>query len=382
MPRVFLSVGEASGDQVGAELVSALKKIDPPLVIEGITGSKMQAAGCKSIFTLDEVSVSVMGLIEVISKLPQILKIRQKVFHYLIKNPPDIFIGIDYTDFNLSVATKLKQQNVKTKTIQYKGPSVWAWRRGRIKKVKKAIDLILTLFPFEAAPYQEEKIPFIYVGHPLADAIPLISEKGIARKKLGLSDNKPVMAILPGSRQQELNYLAKIFIETAKWCYEQYPELQFAVPFVEISHQKLFTQMVKEEAPNLPFFYYQQQSHLIIEASDVALLTSGTATLESLLLKRPMVVAYRMNPITFLLAKWLVKVPYIALPNLLAERRLVPEFIQEEVNVLNLGKTLLELLKNEEIRKNLIKDFTDIHLKLSCHAAEKAAKAVVGLLKS
>lgn len=377
-PKIFIVVGEVSGDQLAAEVITALRRLAPTITIEGVAGPKMIAAGCQPTFTLQELPV--MGIVEVLAKLPRLLKFRRKLCAYLAAHPPDIYLGIDYTDFNLSVAKKMKRIGVYT--IQYKGPSIWAWRPGRIKRVKKVIDLVFTIFPFENQTYLKAGMNYRYIGHPLADVFPLITEKAKARSKLQLPQNASIVALLPGSRDQELKFLAKEFIQTAYWCWQKNPNLLFVTSLLRTEHQNLFIKLVAQYAPNLPIYYYPSQAHLTMEASDVLLVASGTVTLEGLLLKCPMVVAYRLQKYSYMLAKWLIKVPFIALPNLLAHRLLIPEFIQDAITSEKLGEAILFYLTDTLAVQELQKIFTDLHQQLRCNAGDMAANILIETLES
>jgi len=374
--RIGIVVGEVSGDNLGFHLIQALRLHFPDLTFEGVLGPKLIKAGGKALYPMDHLAV--MGLIEPLMRLPTILKVRRDLIQHFIADPPDLFIGIDSPDFNLNLEKKLKAQGIKT--VHYVSPSVWAWRQGRIKTIQKAVDLMLALFPFEAKFYEEHQVPVCFTGHPLADQIPLEIDVFSAKKALHLDPERPVMAVLPGSRNNEIKYLAETFLSTMRFCYERNPRLQFIVPLVLEAHKNRFLTLKETFAPNIPMQILVGNTPAAIAASDVVLVTSGTATLEVMLNKKPMVVAYRMNPITYWIAKRLIKVPYIALPNLLAQELLVPEFIQEKAKPAVLGEALLKYLSKSFDREKCLNRFQEIHCQLKQNASEKAALAIKQIL--
>jgi lipid-A-disaccharide synthase len=388
--------GEMSGDILASGLISSIKKRYPNAQFEGIGGPLMLAEGFKSWVPMERLSV--MGLVEVLGRIFELIGIRRKLKKHFIDNPPDLFIGIDAPDFTIGLESQLKRAGIPT--VHYVSPSVWAWRQKRIFKIGRAINLMLTLFPFEAKFYQNHHIPVSFVGHPLADLIPMESDQTEARKALGLvglaSDsgedevktaevNKGnLVAILPGSRSGEIHYLGSVFLQTARWLLERDPHIRFVVPIVNADRRAQFEALMEEEARGktpLPLTLIEGQSRQVMAASDAILLASGTATLEAMLLKRPMVVAYRMSAITFFIMQRLMKAPYISLPNLLANKELVPELIQAQASPPNLGKLLLERLKDTQKAKETQDAFTEIHQLLKQNASEKAAEAVLKLIE-
>jgi lipid-A-disaccharide synthase len=371
--RIGIVAGELSGDLLGAGLIEALKAKYPNAVIEGIGGPKMLAAGFHSHFPLE--TLSVMGLVEVLKHYFEIKKCHDSLAEYFLQQPPDVFIGIDAPDFNISLEYKLKKAGIPT--VHYVSPSVWAWREYRLAKIARACDLMLTLFPFEADYYHKHNIPVRFVGHPLADAIPLHTDQKLARKKLGLNTNGKLIALLPGSRFNEVTQLTNAFLKTANCLLKQQPDLAFIVP---LANPKIKQYFVEQIANELPIHLLDGQSHEIIAAADVVLMASGTATLEAMLLKRPMVVAYRMANLTYWLAKFLVHIPYISLPNLLAKKLLVPEFIQNQVTTENLAPAILEWLNNSNKVQILQNSFTKLHHNLRQSANQKAAQAILSLI--
>ena len=371
--RIGIVAGELSGDLLGAGLIYALKAKYPNAIIEGIGGPKMLAAGFHSHFPLE--TLSVMGLVEVLKHYFEIKKCHDSLAEYFLQQPPDVFIGIDAPDFNISLEYKLKKAGIPT--VHYVSPSVWAWREYRLAKIARACDLMLTLFPFEADYYHKHNIPVCFVGHPLADAIPLHTDQKVARKKLGLNTNGKLIALLPGSRFNEVTQLTNAFLKTANCLLKQQPDLAFIVPLANPKIKQYFVEQIPNE---LPIHLLDGQSHEIIAAADVVLTASGTATLEAMLLKRPMVVAYRMANLTYWLAKFLVHIPYISLPNLLANKLLVPEFIQNQVIPDNLAPAILDWLNNSNKVQILQNNFTKLHHNLRQSANQKAAQAILSLI--
>lgn len=372
--RIGIVAGEPSGDLLGAELIIALKKLNPDLIVEGVAGPKMIEAGCKALWPMERLSF--MGFIGPLKHLLDILHIRRQLKKHFLKNPPDVFIGIDSPDFNLSLELKLKTNGIKT--VHYVSPSVWGWREGRIHKIKRAVDLMLVLFPFETDIYKRYQIPVKFVGHPLADKIPLEVDETKARKDLGLSMAGKVLGIFPGSRSMEIKNLGEPFIRTALWCLKQEPKLQIMTSMIDKKRQQQFERVLQRVAPSLPIKIFENKTHAVMAASDALLLASGTVTLEGLLFEKPMVVAYKMAKITFEIMKRIVKVKHFALPNLIAGRPLVPEFIQAEVSPEIMGPILLGYLNNPEKNSRLAAEFLAIHKQLQNNASEVAAKAILG----
>jgi len=375
--RIGIVAGELSGDLLGAGLIRAMRTQYPNVVFEGIAGPQMIAAGCTSRYPLE--TLSVMGLVEVLKHYRSIKRCRDELRNYFLSNPPDIFIGIDAPDFNFGLEYALKSANIPT--MHYVSPSVWAWREYRLRKIAKSCDLMLTLLPFEAEYYQRHQIPVKFVGHPLADEIPLENDKLSARKNLELDIDKQWLAILVGSRQTEVRKLALPFLQTAHWLSLKYPNLRFVVPLANESLKILFNQYIIESQLNLPLTLLIGQSRQAMAAADVVLMASGTATLEAMLLKRPMVVAYRLATLTYWLAKPLVHIAHFALPNLLAQERLVPEFLQNEVVPEKLGFAVANWLDHPEKVDTLQAHFTELHDQLRQSASEQAVKAILSLKK-
>lgn len=381
--RIAIIAGEASGDILAAGLMQGILKQYPDAEFEGIAGPLMIAAGCTAIYPSEKLAV--MGLVEVLAHYRELSAIRKELIERFIADPPDVFIGIDAPDFNLVLEGKLKAAGIGT--IHYVSPSVWAWRQYRLAKIARAVDMILTLFPFEARFYENHKIAVKYVGHTLADEIDLHIDKTKARKKIQLSvesDNK-VIAVLPGSRMSEVTRLAKPFIETLLQALKEQPKLIFIIPFVNdktrhFFEQELNLQTTDEAFAHSRFVLFDGNSRDVMAAADAVLLASGTAALEALLLKKPMLVAYKLAPLTYWVAKRLLKVPYYSLPNLLAGEYLVEEITQNDVSAEVLTPKLLNLLSTE-LWSNKLKVFDDIHTLLRQNANHMAAESVIDYLK-
>lgn len=378
--HVAIVAGELSGDLLGAGLMAALRARYPQLRFTGIGGPEMLAQGFETLAPMERLAV--MGLVEVLRHLPELLALRRRLYRQFIADPPLAFVGIDAPDFNLGLERRLRAAGIPT--VHYVSPSVWAWRPGRVRKIARAVDLMLTLFPFEAAFYQQHGVPVHAVGHPLADAIPLRSDPAAARRALGLptmTDDAPLVALLPGSRLGEISRLGPLLLETALWLQARRPELRFVLPAATPRLYEVLERLRAERAPGLPLALVQGQSRTVMTAAAVVLLASGTATLEAMLLKRPMVVAYRVAPATAWLARRLVTVSHFALPNLLAGRELVPEFIQEAATVENLGPAVLRWLDQPLARERLTAEFDALHRDLRRDASRQAADAIVDLLR-
>lgn len=375
--KIGIVAGEASGDALGASLIRALRELNPHCEFVGVGGKSMIEQGFKTLYDMEKLSL--MGLIEPLFHLPELIKIRRGLLHYFTQNKPDIFIGIDSPDFNLGLELNLRKQGIKT--IHYVSPSVWAWRQKRVFKIAKAVDLILTLFPFEKSFYEKFNVPVQFVGHPLADKIALQPDKNAARIKLNLMQDATYIALLPGSRGNELKHLGKVFIETALRLWQKNPALQFITAAVNTQRAEEFKQFQKEIAPQLPLTFFASCSHDVMTAADLVLVTSGTATLETMLHKRPMVIAYRTSFITHQLAKLLVKIKFFGLPNLLADESLVPEFFQDAATPENLSNAILEFLNHPEKVLQLQKRFLEMHETLRLDASRRAAESIFSIVK-
>ena len=368
--RIALVAGEASGDILGSGLMRAIKARHPEVEFIGVGGPLMDTEGMTSHFPMERLSV--MGLVEVLGRLRELLAKRKDLVQTLIDQKPDVFIGIDAPDFTLNIELQLRRAGIKT--VHYVSPSVWAWRQKRVLKIREGCDLMLTLLPFEARFYEEKGVPVKFVGHPLADTIPLQADRSAARAELGL-DAGPVVALMPGSRGGEVGRLGSLFFDAAERLLASRPGIRFVLPCASPQRREQIEQMLAGR--NLPVLLLDGRSHVALAACDAVLIASGTATLEALLYKRPMVVAYRMAPITFWILKRLVKSPYVSLPNLLAQRMLVPELLQDDASAEALAQHVLPLLDDAQVQTA---GFDEIHRTLRRDASNQAAEAVLSLI--
>ena len=376
--RAFaLVAGEASGDNLGGGLVPALRAREPGARFFGVAGPRMVEAGCEA--WVPSEALAVMGLTEIVRHLPRLLRLRRELLARLIAARPDVYVGIDSPEFNLRVARALKAAGIPT--VQYVSPQVWAWRQGRVRTIGQSVDLVLCLLPFESAFYDAHAVRAVFVGHPLADRIPLVSDPAPARAALGLPASRPLVAVLPGSRGAEVSKLGPPFAATVAWLHQRRPELEFVAPMANARARALFEAALAAAAPEVPVHLVDGQAQLALTAADAVLVASGTATLEAALVKRPMVVAYRVSPLSSFLVRTLklVKTEHFSQPNLLAGRPLVPEFFQEQVRPERLGPAVLEQLERPD-RAELVAAFGEIHERLRRDASARAAEAVLELL--
>ena len=380
-PTIAIIAGEVSGDILGAGLIHALKARYPHAKFIGIGGERMIAEGFETLFDMEELSV--MGLVEVLKHLPRLLKIRRSIIEQLSALKPDVFIGIDAPDFNLDVELKLKQRGIKT--IHYVSPSVWAWRQKRVYKIAAATNLVLAFLPFEKAFYDRFNVPCRFIGHTMADAIPLKPNREEACQLLNLDSTQRYVAMLVGSRGAEVEFLSEPFLQTAQLLHQRYPDVKFLVPLINQKRRQQFEQIKQRVAPELDMILLDGNARAAMIAAEATLLASGTAALEAMLCKSPMVVGYRMKPFTYFLAKRLVKTQYISLPNLLADEMLVPELIQEDCNPTNLAEKLSLYLSEDKSavqnRHVLLQRFAELHQMIQCNADQQAAQAVIDLLE-
>jgi len=376
-PVFGLVAGEASGDNLGGPLVRALAERVPSSRFVGVAGPRMQEAGCEAWWPAD--ALAVMGLAEVLRHLPRLLRLRRELLARLVEARPTAFVGIDSPEFNLRVASALKRRGIPT--VQYVSPQVWAWRQGRVRTIGQAVDLVLCVLPFETDFYRANAVRAVFVGHPLADRIPLDNDPRPARAALGLAEAGEILAVLPGSRRGEVGRLGPPFAATLAWLAERRPGLGFVAPMANAAARESFEQSLRIHAPGVAVSLVDGRAHEAIAAADAALVASGTATLETVLVKRPMVVAYRVARLTGWLLRdlKLVKSAYFSQPNLLAGRQLVPEYFQEQVRPDVLGPAVLGQLDRAD-RAALVDEFRRIHLQLRCDASARAADAIVELL--
>lgn len=371
---IAIVAGETSGDILGAGLIRSLKARYPNIKFVGIAGPNMQAEGCEAWYQMEELSV--MGIVEVLGKLKRILTIRQDITKRIKALKPDVFIGIDAPDFNLSLEGKLKRNGIKT--IHYVSPSVWAWKQKRVFKIKRNTHLILTFLPFEKTFYDKFAVPCRFIGHKMADDIALEPDKLAMQTKLNIPHDVKVLSILPGSRHAEVTLLSEPFLKAAQLVRQSIPDLHILVPLVNAKRRQEFEQIQSKVAPDLTLHLLDGHAREAMIASDAAILASGTVALECMLAKCPMVVGYKMKPLTFWLAKKLVKTQYVSLPNILAGKAIVPELLQDECTPENIAQQILPLLNNNNT--TLKQTFLALHQQIRCHADEQAANAVLDVI--
>lgn len=373
---IGLVAGETSGDILGAGLIRALRGHLPEARFVGAAGPRMQAEGMEAWYDMEELAV--MGIVEVVERLPRLLRIRRDLTRRFSALRPDVFVGIDAPDFTITLAGRLKRRGIRT--IHYVSPSVWAWRQKRVFKIGRATDNVLAFLPFEKAFYDRYNVPCQFIGHTLADAMPLDPDKAAARQALGIAAQARCLALLPGSRQSEVAMLSADFLRAAERLYARFPGLEIVVPLVNPARRAQFEDILAAVAPALPVRLLDNQALQAMIAADAALLASGTASLECMLAKCPMVVGYRMKPLTFALARRLVKTPWVSLPNLLAGRELVIELLQEACQPEALAAALEPRLDDNDQRAALLATFRQLHQQIRCNADEQAARAVLALI--
>ena len=375
--RIGIVVGEASGDILGAGLMVELRKHFPDAEFSGIGGPRMLALGFHSFFPQDRLAV--MGLVEPLKRLPELLKIRRFLREHFTENPPAVFIGIDSPDFNLTLEGNLKEQGITT--VHYVSPSVWAWRQKRVFKIARSVDLMLTLLPFEAEFYERHQVPVEFVGHHLADEIPLEVDAAAARTDLHIKQDARVVALMPGSRSTEVEKLGPIFMRAAALCFKRDPHLKFVIPAANSDrYRQLYLQL--NHFADLPIQLVNGQSQKVMTAADVVLIASGTTALEALLLKRPMVIGYKIAWLSYVILLRLVKTPFIGLPNLLAGKLLVPELLQDKATPEALSDAVMDYFAEPEKTKVLCQTFADMHITLRRNASARAADAIAKLIQA
>ncbi|MEN3810097.1 lipid-A-disaccharide synthase [Chromobacterium piscinae] len=372
--KVAMVAGEASGDLLAAHLMDALRAHRSDIEFAGIGGPRMEARGFHSMVPQEKLAVR--GYSEVLKSLPELLKIRRRLREQLLAERPDVFIGVDAPDFNLGLEAGLKKAGIPT--VHYVSPSVWAWRPERIQKIGRAVNHVLCLFPMEPPLYRQAGVPVTYVGHPLASEIPLEPDKEAMRDQLGLPQGVPVFTLMPGSRRSELEYMAPIYLDTARLLLRQYPDAQFLVPLATRATMDQFEQMLyRFKARDLPIRRLFGHAQMATIASDVVLVTSGTATLEVALTKRPMVISYKLSAFTYRLVKRKIRLPYVGLPNILCGRFVVPELLQKQATPQKLAEEMQRLYTDPAARVEMEKAFTELHLALKQDTATRAARAVL-----
>ncbi|MEO8101025.1 MAG: lipid-A-disaccharide synthase [Betaproteobacteria bacterium] len=371
--KVGIVAGEASGDLLGSLLINALNVEFPGLEFVGIAGPRMQAAGATSWYSMEKLAVR--GYVEVLKSFREILSIRRGLRDRMLSERPALFIGIDAPDFNLGLEKTLKRAGIPT--VHYVSPSIWAWRGERIHKIKESVDHMLTVFPFEPAIYRDAGIPATFVGHPTADVIPQAPQRDNARVQLRIKPNELIISLLPGSRQSELDYHAELFIDTAKALHRDFPAARFLVPLTTRETREMFDQARwKLGAQDLPIQILFGHASLALAAADVALVASGTATLEAALLGCPHVIAYRLSPTTYRLMKKKAYLPYVGLPNILAGEWLVPELLQDDATAENLARALGNWLRHPDAAATLRERFAEIHARLAVNNGERVREAL------
>ena len=376
--RIALVAGEASGDLLGGHLLEALKERLPGIEAYGIGGPQMQSAGLESWYPMEWFAVR--GYVEVLKSLPKLLRVRRELRRRLLADPPDLFIGIDAPDFNLDLEAGLRNAGITT--VHYVSPSIWAWRGERIHKIKRAVSKVLTLFPFEAPLYEKAGVPVAYVGHPLADELPERPDREAARERMRLSSKQTVIALLPGSRQSEVRQMGELFVATAKLVAAQVPGAHFLVPLVSRQTRLIFEQAIyHQKGEELPLTILFGHAHMAMTAADAVLVASGTATLEAALLKRAMVITYRMPRLSAWIMKGKGYLPYVGLPNILAGEWVVPEILLDDATPENLAQALTNQLHDKEVRNRLERCFLGIHRSLRHDTAARAVDAILPLLE-
>ena len=364
---------------MGSHLVKALQERLPQAEFLGVAGPRMLAAGVRTLFPMEKLSL--IGFNEVIRNLFSLLKLRRELKRQLLAFQPHVYIGVDAPDFNFPVERYLRKRGITT--VHFASPSIWAWRGSRIHKIKRAVDHMLVLLPFEKAIYDQAGIPATYVGHPMADQIPLEDQRNAAREQLKLNPSARILTMLPGSRRSELQMHADLFVQTALRLHELFPEMRFLVPLSSKETRRIFEEsMFRLQAQELPLTILFGHAQQALAAADCVLVKSGTATLEAALLKRPMVITYRIPKTTFQLVKRLFYIPYVGLPNVLAGRFVVPELMQDQATPENLAQAVKTWLEDKEARESLQSEFQKMHLELRQNTAQRATDAILGLLKA
>lgn len=385
--KIGIVVGEVSGDTLGVKLMRSFREQGIDAEFEGIGGPQMIAEGFNSYYPME--TLSVMGIVEVLKDLKKLFAVRDGLINQWTQNPVDIFIGIDAPDFNLRLSKSIKEKNLPIKTVQYVSPSVWAWRQGRVHGIKQSIDLVLCLFPFEKVFYERYEVPAAFVGHPLAKQLPLENPIQIAKQQLGLNENQKHIALLPGSRKGEVERLLPMLLGTANILHKKYPDIQFLIPAINDARKQQIEQGVEQLAPNLKTVIHilentdseSKVGRMVMNASDIIALASGTATLEAMLMHRPMVTFYKLHWLTYIIAKLLVKIPYYSLPNIIAGKKVIEELIQADATPEHLA-TEVEKLMNVETAQIQVMQHLTMHKQLISGNTEDPVQAILQCLNS
>ncbi|MFV5583766.1 lipid-A-disaccharide synthase [Acinetobacter oleivorans] len=383
--KIGIVVGEVSGDTLGVKLMRSFREQGIDAEFEGIGGPQMIAEGFNSYYPME--TLSVMGIVEVLKDLKKLFAVRDGLINQWTQNPVDIFIGIDAPDFNLRLSKSIKEKNLPIKTVQYVSPSVWAWRQGRVHGIKQSIDLVLCLFPFEKVFYERYEVPAAFVGHPLAKQLPLENPIQIAKQQLGLNENQKHIALLPGSRKGEVERLLPMLLETANILHKKYPDIQFLIPAINDARKQQIEQGVEQLAPNLKTVIHilentdseSKVGRMVMNASDIIALASGTATLEAMLMHRPMVTFYKLHWLTYIIAKLLVKIPYYSLPNIIAGKKVIEELIQADATPESLAAEIEKLMNVETAQIQVMQHLT-MHKQLISGNTEDPVQAILQCL--
>lgn len=385
--KIGIVVGEVSGDTLGVKLMRSFREQGIDAEFEGIGGPQMIAEGFNSYYPME--TLSVMGIVEVLKDLKKLFAVRDGLINQWTQQPVDIFIGIDAPDFNLRLSKSIKEKNLPIKTVQYVSPSVWAWRQGRVHGIKQSIDLVLCLFPFEKVFYERYEVPAAFVGHPLAKQLPLENPIQIAKQQLGLNENQKYIALLPGSRKGEVERLLPMLLGAANILHTKYPDIQFLIPAINDARKQQIEQGVQQVAPHLKAFINILENtdseskigRMVMNASDIIALASGTATLEAMLMHRPMVTFYKLHWLTYIIAKLLVKIPYYSLPNIIAGKKVIEELIQADATPENLASEIEKLMNVETAQIQVMQHLT-MHKQLISGNTEDPVQAILKCLNS
>ncbi|KRI59893.1 lipid-A-disaccharide synthase [Acinetobacter pittii] len=384
--KIGIVVGEVSGDTLGVKLMRSFREQGIDAEFEGIGGPQMIAEGFNSYYPME--TLSVMGIVEVLKDLKKLFAVRDGLINQWIQHPVDIFIGIDAPDFNLRLSKSIKEKNLPIKTVQYVSPSVWAWRQGRVHGIKQSIDLVLCLFPFEKVFYEQYEVPAAFVGHPLAKQLPLENPIQIAKQQLGIDENQKHIALLPGSRKGEVERLLPMLLGAANILHTKHPDIQFLIPAINDARKQQIEQGVEQLAPQLKAKIHILENtdseskigRMVMNASDVIALASGTATLEAMLMHRPMVTFYKLHWLTYLIAKFLVKIPYYSLPNIIAGKKVIEELIQADATPENLAAEIEKLMNVETAQIQVMQHLT-MHKQLISGNTEDPVQAILKVLE-